>query len=123
MICLLPLTAGGDPVVVGQYKTPGVVKGVFVSGAYPYVVDGPSGLEVFDISGNKPIRLGSCNTSESIGYGGLLALKDDPTAISGRAWNDLSYNGTREVRWVWAPECPGGAPGWKWQLPDITSQR
>ena len=60
---------GGDPVVVGQYKTPGVVKGVFVSGAYPYVVDGPSGLEVFDISGNKPIRLGSCNTSESIGYG------------------------------------------------------
>jgi hypothetical protein len=80
-----------------------------VSGNRAYDAEDPSGLEVFDVSDDKPVLKGFYNTPASarglyaldnpiyvpINDGSecsFLVLEDDSTAVSGKVWNDLNFD-------------------------------
>jgi hypothetical protein len=80
-----------------------------VSGNRAYDAEDPSGLEVFDVSDDKPVLKGFYNTpAPARGLYALdnpiyvpindgsecsfLVLEDDSTAVSGKVWNDLNFD-------------------------------
>ncbi len=51
------------PSILGSVDTPSAARGVAVSGTVAYVADGPSGLQVIDVSDpGSPVLLGSVGT-------------------------------------------------------------
>jgi hypothetical protein len=55
-----------NPVIKGSTTTPGPANGVYVSGDYAYVAEGPNGLQVIDIRDpDNPLPEGLCDTPGS----------------------------------------------------------
>jgi len=71
--------------LAGSYDTPGVAKGVFVSGDHAFVADGTAGLQVIDITNTAvPTLAGSYDTpgfSHRVGVSGDLAFVADQSAL------------------------------------------
>jgi hypothetical protein len=52
-----------SPTPIGEYDTPGIARGIFVSGNYAYVADDTFGLQIFDISNPaSPTLVGNYDT-------------------------------------------------------------
>ena len=76
-----PVNKAPKPAIVGSCDTPGSAYGVYISGAYAYVADGASGLQVISVSNPaSPIFVGSYDTpdyAESVYVNGAYAYVAD----------------------------------------------